>query len=175
MGGTVQFENIDPRDLKVNPFSRIGDDWMLVTVQDGERANPMTASWGGLGILWGEPVATCYIRPQRYTRELMDSSEYFALCFFEPGQQREALALCGSRSGRDTDKVKETGLTVCRDKAAPYFAEASLVYICRKLYRQEMSADCFIDGDIAKHYPDNDYHIMYIGKIEECLVREPEN
>lgn len=166
------FRSIDPRLPEVNSFKAIGDDWMLVTVQNGDGANPMTASWGGTGVLWGEPVATCYIRPQRYTRELLDSSEYFALCFFEPGQQREALSLCGTRSGRDTDKVKETGLTVLEDRAAPYFAEASLVYICRKLYRQEMRPECFLDDSIAGHYPDADYHIMYIGKVEECLVRE---
>lgn len=165
------FRNIDPCELNVKPFDAIGNDWMLITAADGEKTNAMTASWGGLGILWGEPVATCYIRPQRYTRELVDNGEYFALCFFGQ-EQRAAMGLCGKLSGRDTDKVAQTGLTVVNDKAAPYFAEAELVLICRKLYRQEMQPGCFIDPDIARHYPDNDYHITYIAKVEECLVRE---
>lgn len=165
------FRSIDPAQLQLNPFQGIGTDWMLVTAKDGEGTNAMTASWGGVGIIWGDPVATCYIRPQRYTRELLDAEEYFSLCFFGQ-EQREALALCGRLSGRDTDKVAQTGLTVSEDRAAPYFAESSVVLICRKIYRQEMKPDCFLDDSIAKHYPDNDYHIMYLGKIEECLVRE---
>ena len=164
------FKSVKPEELTVNPFSAIGSDWMLITAKDGERTNAMTASWGGLGIMWNEPVATCYIRPQRYTRELADNEEYFSLCFFG-GEHREALALCGRVSGRDTDKVARTGLTVLSDKAAPYFAEASLVIICRKIYRQEMLPKCFIDPHIDSHYPSKDYHIMYLGKVEECLVK----
>ena len=165
------FRNIDPCELAIKPFDAIGRDWMLITAADGEKTNAMTASWGGMGILWGEPVATCYIRPQRYTRELVDGGEYFSLCFFGQ-EQRAAMGLCGKLSGRDTDKVAQTGLTVVSDKAAPYFAEAALVLICRKMYRQEMQPECFIDPEIAKHYPDEDYHITYIAKVEECLVRE---
>ena len=164
------FKSIKPEELTANPFHAIGSEWMLITAQDGEGANPMTASWGGMGIMWNQPVATCYIRPQRYTRQLVDNGEYFSLCFFG-SEHRDALALCGRVSGRDTDKVAQTGLTVLSDKAAPYFAEAATVLICRKLYRQEMQADCCIDSGIAAHYPADDYHIMYIGRIEECLVR----
>ena len=165
------FRKIDPCELAIKPFDAIGRDWMLITAADGEKTNAMTASWGGIGILWGEPVATCYIRPQRYTRELVDNGEYFSLCFFGQ-EQRAAMGLCGKLSGRDTDKVAQTGLTVVGDKAAPYFAESELVLICRKMYRQEMQPECFIDPEIAKHYPDNDYHITYIANVEECLVRE---
>ncbi len=165
------FRAIDPCSLQLNPFQGIGNDWMLITAKDGNKTNAMTASWGGVGIIWGEPAVTCYIRPQRYTRELVDAEEYFSLCFFGQ-EQRQALALCGKLSGRDVDKVAQTGLTVLDDKAAPYFAESSVVFICRKIYRQEMQPQCFLDESIEKHYPDSDYHIMYLGKIEECLVRE---
>ena len=165
------FRSVKPEELTINPFHAIGTDWMLITAQREGVTNAMTASWGGIGILWGEPVATCYIRPQRYTRELVDNGEYFSLCFFGQ-EQRAAMGLCGKLSGRDTDKVAQTGLTVVGDKAAPYFAEAELVLICRKMYRQEMQPECFVDPEIAKHYPDNDYHITYIAKVEECLIRE---
>jgi len=166
------FVSIDPRKLEINPFEAIGDNWMLITAKNGDGANPMTASWGGMGVIWGELAVTCYIRPQRFTRELADDSEYFSLCFFEPGEQRDALNKCGTLSGRDTDKVALTGLTVLNDKAAPYFAEASTVFICRKAYRQEMKSECFIDKSMEKHYANGDYHIMYIGVVEECLTKE---
>ena len=165
------FRSVKPAELSVNPFSAIGSDWMLITARKEDKVNTMTASWGGLGIMWNDPVATCYIRPQRYTREFVDDSEYFSLCFFG-GDRREDLAMLGRVSGRDTDKIAQTGMTVLTDKAAPYFAEASMVIICRKIYRQEMVPECFIDPSIDSHYPQKDYHFMYLGKVEECLVKE---
>ena len=165
------FRSVKPEELSINPFHAIGSDWMLITAQHDEKVNTMTASWGGIGIMWNDPVATCYIRPQRYTREFVDGSDYFSLCFFG-GQHREDLVLCGRVSGRDSDKIAQTGMTVMYDKAAPYFAEATTVLICRKLYRQEMQPDCFVDPEIESHYPQKDYHIMYLGKVEECLVQE---
>lgn len=164
------FKSVKPEELTVNPFRAIGSDWMLITAEQNGFTNAMTASWGGLGIMWNEPVATCYIRPQRYTREMVDDSEYFSLCFLDG--HRDALVLCGRESGRDGDKVERAGLTVIKDKAAPYFAESSLVIICRKIYRQKMLPECFLSPDIEGHYPSKDYHIMYLGRVEECLVRE---
>ena len=62
---------IKPEELHENPFSLIGEDWMLVAASDGSRVNAMTASWGGMGILWNKKVAFVFIRPQRYTKELI--------------------------------------------------------------------------------------------------------
>ena len=156
----------------MNPFAAIGDQWMLITAGTEDRCNTMTASWGGLGVLWGAPMATAYIRPQRYTKEFVDREEYFTLAFFgEEG--RKALQLCGSKSGRDIDKVKECGLTVMKDREAPYFAEAELVFVCRKLYAQDFDPVCFVDRELeGKNYPTKDYHRMYIGEIVAALQRE---
>jgi flavin reductase (DIM6/NTAB) family NADH-FMN oxidoreductase RutF len=74
-------KRIDPKEIGQNVFSLIGDQWMLITAGTAEQCNTMTASWGGLGVLWGAPMATCYIRPQRYTREFVDREEYFTLAF----------------------------------------------------------------------------------------------
>ena len=74
-------KKLDLKDLNGNVFSMIGQQWMLITAGTAESCNTMTASWGGLGILWGRPVATCYIRPQRYTKGLMDREDYFSLVF----------------------------------------------------------------------------------------------
>ena len=126
--------NIDPKQIRDNPFSLIGDKWMLITAGDAERCNTMTASWGGVGVLWQVPVATCYVRPQRYTKQFLDEQEYFTLTFFGE-EYRDALKLCGTKSGRDVDKVKECGFTVkTAQGGAPYFEEAELVIVCRKRY-----------------------------------------
>ena len=163
---------IDPKALDKNVFFAIGDQWMLITAGTAERCNTMTASWGGLGVMWGAPAATCYIRPQRYTKEFVDREEYFTLSFFGE-ESRKALQLCGSKSGRDIDKVKECGLTVMKDREAPYFAEAELVFVCRKLYAQDFDPVCFVDRELeGKNYPTKDYHRMYIGEIVAALQRE---
>ena len=120
-------KKIDVKSLQDNVFSLIGDRWMLITAGTAERCNTMTASWGGLGVLWGAPAATIYLRPQRYTKEFVDREEYFTLAFFGE-EQRKALTLCGSKSGREVDKVKECGFTVAQAECgAPYFEEAELV------------------------------------------------
>ena len=165
------FKTVDPKELKDNVFSLIGDRWMLITAGTGEDLNTMTASWGGLGILWGAPAATCYIRPQRYTREFVDREEYFTLTFFEE-EHRQALALCGSKSGREVDKVKECGFTVkTAPCGAPYFEEASLVLVCRKRFAQEMDPANIPEDVKASVYPTQDYHTMYIGEIVEVLQK----
>ena len=165
------FQSVDPKALQENTFSMIGDRWMLITAGTAEDCNTMTASWGGLGVLWGAPAATCYIRPQRYTREFVDREEYFTLTFFGE-EHRAALSLCGTKSGRDVDKVKECGFTVKTAACgAPYFEQAELVIVCRKRYVQDFDPAA-IPADVKeKQYPNADYHTMYIGEIVEVLSK----
>ncbi len=162
------FKKVDPRKLDQNVFSVIGDQWMLITAGTKERCNTMTASWGALGVLWGVPMATIYIRPQRYTKEFVDGQEYFTLSFF-PEQYRKALSLCGSKSGRDVDKVRECGFTVAAaDCGAPHFEQAELVLVCRKRMAVPMDP-ALMPEDMKEKWYDNDYHTMYWGEVVEAL------
>ena len=164
--------NIEPKDLDLNVFSAIGDQWMLITAGTAGECNTMTASWGGLGVIWGGPSAICYIRPQRYTKEFVDREEYFTLAFFGE-EYRPALSLCGSKSGRDVDKVKECGFTVKSAACgAPYFEEAGVVLVCRKRFAQDMDPENMPREIKDKWYPQRDYHTLYIGEIVEVLVQE---
>ena len=165
------FQSVNVKELQDNPFSLIGDKWMLITAGDAEKCNTMTASWGGVGVMWGAPAATCYIRPQRYTKEFIDNGEYFTLCFLGE-EYRKVLQVCGSKSGRDMDKVKECGFTVKTAACgAPYFEEAELVIVCRKRYVQDFDAAAIPDDVKEKQYPNADYHTMYIGEIVEVLSK----
>ncbi len=161
-----------PELLTDNPFKLIGKDWMLITAGSPESFNTMTASWGGLGVLWERKVAACFIRPTRYTYEFVERSPNFTLSFFEE-HYRKALNFCGTRSGRDTDKIKGAGLTPVNESGFVYFAEARLVLACRKLYFQDISPDRFLDPAINGLYPQKDYHRMYVGEIVKCLVKAP--
>lgn len=167
------FKEISPEELKNNPFKLIGKDWGLVTVDTGDKVNMMTVSWGGVGIMWNKPVAYTFIRPQRYTFDFLEKGDYFAISFL-PEEYRKALSLCGSKSGRDIDKVKETGLTPVENEKAPYFAESKAVLICRKMYGQSLDKDSVVDSSVFQSYAQDgsDYHKMYISQIEKVLVKE---
>ena len=165
------FSQTDPKKLDLNPFSAIGDKWMLITAGDGEKANTMTASWGGVGVLWNKNVVTCYVRPQRFTREFIDAKEYFSLSFL-PEEYRKQLVYCGRVSGRNEDKIAGSGLTLCHDRQASYFEEADTVFICKKLYVGELKPEGILYPEIDEaNYPAKDYHIVYIGEIVETLIQ----
>lgn len=152
-----------------NVFEKISKEWMLVSAKktDGSM-NTMTASWGGLGFLWGKNVAFVFVRPQRFTKEFIDEQDYLSLSFFSE-DYRKMLSFMGSKSGRNIDKIKEQNLTVLED-VAPVFEEAKLTLICKKLYAQEMEKDCFLDNEIIeKWFPNNDYHTMYVVDILKVL------
>lgn len=166
------FKEIAVEELRFNPFTMISKEWMLITAGNEAHCNTMTASWGSLGELWGKYVSTIYIRPTRYTLEFLNREDYYSLCVFDE-QYRAALNYCGSHSGRDGDKVKAAHLTPVFDGTAPYFEEAKLVFLCKKLYRQDFDPACFLDKSLdAANYPKKDYHKMFIGSIEKVLVKE---
>lgn len=169
------FHPVEPKKLSENPFSMLDDAWVLITAGDMENHNTMTASWGGVGILWNKPVATVYIRPQRYTYEFTEQNDYFTLSVL-PEEYRDALAFCGRKSGRVCDKDKECGLTpFAAAEEIPQsiaYEQARLVLVCRKLYAQDLTPESFIDPTLVeKNYPKKDFHRMYIGEIVSILEK----
>lgn len=130
------FKRINPEDITDNVFKLIGKDWMLITAGTKDSFNTMTGAWGGLGILWDKRICFCVIRPGRYTYEFVERSDLFTVSFFGE-QYRDILTYCGTKSGRDVNKVAETGLTPVFGDNSVYFGEARLVLVCRKIYYQE--------------------------------------
>lgn len=167
---------VDVKELKLNPFSLIASEWMLLTAGSKERGyNTMTCSWGHLGSIWGHggglPTAICYVRPQRYTKEFVDREDLFTLTFF-PGYRKE-LAYLGSHSGRDEDKVAKAGLTPVFGEGYTYFQEAKLVLVCRKLYRAPLTEEGFYHMEtVEENYPRRDFHDMYIGEIVKVFAAD---
>jgi flavin reductase (DIM6/NTAB) family NADH-FMN oxidoreductase RutF len=142
--------------------------WLLLTSGDFKAGefNTMTVAWGSLGVMWSKPFALVVVRPTRHTYGFIEKYESFTLTAF-PKEQRKALQLLGTRSGRDGDKITQAGLTPVPSLqvAAPAFAEAELVIECRKSYWDDFDPDHFLDNSIEKSYPMKDYHRMYIGEI----------
>ncbi len=162
-------KQISPIELNESPFRLIGKEWMLITAGIKGDFNTMTASWGALGELWFKPVAFCFVRPHRYTFEFMERNSSFTLSFYSD-RERDALQILGSKSGRDSDKVKESGLTPVFADGFTWFAEARLVLQCRKLYSQDLQGEKFLEPKIEREcYPQRDFHRMYVGEVLNVL------
>ena len=159
------FNEINIKDIKINPFEEIGNSWMLITAKKESEVNTMTASWGALGIMWGKPVSFIGIRPQRYTKKFVDYSDNFSICFFD-GNYKEKLEYLGKVSGKNENKIDKSGLTLIDYNNVPIFAETKLALICKKLYSQELDSNCFIEKNLDNiWYKNKDYHTMYISEI----------
>ena len=166
------FRHITPQEIAENPFSLIGDEWMLITTAHGNNSNTMTASWGGVGILWNKPVAFTFVRPERHTHTLLQESNVYSLAFL-PEAYCNALHYCGTHSGREGDKFAAAGLTVAYENGIPYPAEARLVLLCRKLHTLLFSQSQFTDSTLLSHYKTNGFHRPYVGDILDVLQTLP--
>lgn len=157
-----------------NVIDLISKEWMLVTAGTADRFNTMTASWGGVGFLWGKPVAFVFIRPERYTHEFVEANSRLTLSFLGDNC-REAYQLCGTKSGRDTDKVKESGLQPIETETGSItFAQARLVLDCRKLYKTSIVPQGVLDAAIVDRWyndkPGGGYHDLYVVEIEQVYT-----
>ncbi|MEG1459146.1 MAG: flavin reductase family protein [Acetivibrio sp.] len=161
-----------PSDLfDFSPFRMIGKEWMLITAESEGKTNAMTASWGGLGVMWGKDVAYIVVRDSRYTRELIDRSNSFSISFLN-ADYHSALKYLGAVSGRDEDKITNARLHVNYHEKIPFIDEASTVMVCKKMCKQPLTPENFtMDSICEKWYSTKDYHNLYIGEIVSILAR----
>lgn len=163
------FKKIDIEPIETKPIQLISKTWMLITAGKKNDFNSMTASWGGIGYLWKRPVAFIFIRPQRYTLQFVEKEQFLTLSFFDE-RYRKALNIMGSKSGKDTDKIKESDLTPI---STPYgsvaYAEAHYIMECKKLYEEYLRPEHFTEKNIVPEiYHLNDFHKMLIVEISQA-------
>jgi len=166
----MPFTETDLKPLSINPFTMLDDEWALLSAGSAGHFNTMTISWGAMGIMWGKPVVIVFVRPQRYTKEFIDDQDSFTVSFF-PGEHRKSLELLGTKSGRDSNKVEESGLTSLFVDDTIAFEEAHTIFVCKKLFGgQQLDASKFVDTSLDfSMYPDKDYHYFYFGEIKKVL------
>ncbi len=165
------FKQLDPKQIPGNIIKMLTDDWMLVTAGNDSRFNMMTASWGGLGNLYDKPVAFCFINPSRYTYQLMETGDTYTLSFYTEAY-RDALKYCGSTSGKNSDKIKGSGLTpITTPSGAKSFSEAWLIIECKKLVSQQLTWESVKDEKIREEWSKSQFHKMYIGEILNVWVK----
>lgn len=165
------FKQISPDRIPGNIIKMLNNDWMLITAGNNEKFNMMTASWGGLGVLYNKPIAICFINPTRYTYQLMEKNDTYTLTFYTE-TYRDALQYCGSNSGRNTDKVKGSGLTpITTPAGSKAFSEAWLIIECRKLVSQSLSHEALSDEKLKEEWLGKQLHKMFIGEIINVWVK----
>lgn len=154
-----------------NVFDLISKRWMLVTAEKKNNLNTMTASWGCLGNLWNKNIAVCFIRKERHTFKFLEENNFYTLSFF-PEKYRNILNYCGTHSGKDVDKIKETNLTPIFSEKAPFFEEANMVLICKKIYTDLIKEENIFDSSIVDmFYKSEGQHKIYVGEIMKALVK----
>ena len=166
---------LHPADFKTltpEVFRVFGTQNALLTAGDRDVCNTMTIGWCQLGRLWSIPVCTVYVRPERYTYAFMESHDYFTVSVL-PLSDRQTAQVCGTKSGRDIDKIKECGLTLRRGAGdAPFFDEAEWVLVCRKLYAQDLDESCVLDERVLHHYAaKGGWHRAYTGEVVEAYTK----
>ena len=151
---------------------------ILLTSEAEDCVNAMTIGWGTLGIEWGTKIFTAYVRESRFTRELLDRTGEFTICVpygenKNSQQVTKALGICGSKSGRDTDKFDESKLTLvdAEEVRSPAIKEFPLTLECRVVF-QEVQQIKKISSKFAKFYSKDDPHIAYYGEILKAYIIE---
>ena len=168
------YTKVKAMDIERNAVTLVAKDWMLITAGNETSFNTMTASWGALGELWAKPVFMSFVRESRYTHQFIEDNDYYTLCFFDEAY-RDKLQLLGSKSGRDTDKIKESGLTpVATPQGSMAFEEARMIIECKKLYSAPFLPEEFDDPEIYTSVysgHESSMHTQYIGQIVNVWVK----
>lgn len=146
----------------------------FLTVKANDKLNTMTISWGNIGFEWRRPIFTVLVRKSRYTHQFIEKSGEFTVSIPLDDEMKEALAFCGTKSGRDMDKFKQCNLKIQEGKEinTPAIDECGLIYECKVVYKQNMDLSVLGEGIRNDFYQDNDYHTIYYGEIVKCYLNK---
>lgn len=160
-------------------LSAVGKGVLLTVAAEG-KVNTMTIGWGTLGIEWGKPIFIAFVRESRYTKELLDKNPEFTVNIPYGEYDPEILKICGTRSGRDMDKIKELGLSLEEGEtiSVPGIRQLPLTLECKVIYRQEQDESAVNEENTKRYYPKEgteqkgDYHTAYYGQITAAYIIE---
>ncbi len=151
---------------------------VLLTTRSGDKVNTMTIGWGTLGIEWGKPIYTVFVRESRYTKKLLDENPEFTINVPLDSCDKSILSVCGTQSGRDTDKISLLGLTLEEPEkiSVPGIRELPLTLECKVIYRQDQDPKAVNEENTARYYPPvgpdgaGDYHTAYYGQVVAAYI-----
>lgn len=152
---------------------------ILLTTRSGDKVNSMTIGWGFLGIQWAKPIFVVLVRQSRYTKKLLDETGEFTVNIPLGAIDKNILGVCGTKSGRDMDKIKELGLTLEEGEtvSVPAIKELPLTLECKVIYKQDQDPGAIAPENDARFYAkgtanEGDYHTAYYGQITNAYIVE---
>lgn len=161
---------IDPFDY-AGEFAKNMKRGILLTTKGESGVNSMTIGWGTIGIEWGRPMFVAYVRESRYTRQLLDENPEFTINCPTGDLDGKILGFCGTKSGRDLDKIRELGLHLEEPMniSVPGIKELPLTLECKVVYRNPQPLDTMMQDVLDRYYPEKDgvrdFHYAYYGEI----------
>lgn len=157
-------------------LEKTGKGVLLTAAADG-KVNTMTIGWGTMGIQWGKPIFIAFVRESRYTKELLDKNPEFTVNIPYGEYDKSILSICGTRSGRDIDKIQELNLTMEPGEtvSVPGIRELPLTLECKVIYRQDQEPDAISREALERYYPEGDFHTAYYGQITAAYIIENQN
>jgi flavin reductase (DIM6/NTAB) family NADH-FMN oxidoreductase RutF len=169
------FKSISPEEIEDNVFKLVGKDFTVITAGKIPEHNSMTASWGGMGILFQKPVTWCFLRASRYTLELIRKEQTYTMSYF-PDERKEQVLFFGSKTGKNTDKMKESTLTAMQTPSGnTTYKEARLVIECKLTELTTVAPDDFYTSEgknfIEEAYDEvKEYHKLVLGEITNVWI-----
>jgi len=163
-------------DLAYNEYAETMLEYLpkgaLLVAKNEDKINPMTIGWGSIGFIWGKPIFTVLVRHSRYTYEFMEGTDNFVVSVPLSKNHSESLKICGTKSGREIDKIKECGFDLLPGRIVntPVIGDYELHYECKIVYKQDMNLDDMDKELKGKKYPLNDRHTIYYGEIVDTYL-----
>lgn len=144
----------------------------LVVQGDDEKTNIMTIGWATLGVVWSRPVMTVFVRPVRYTYELIERAKTFSVCVPEGEKLAKELMECGTKSGRDMDKANSLGLTMLEGKLKTnkIISQCKFFYEAKIIQTNRIDETRLNEQVINDFYPKRDFHSVYYGEVKHCYI-----
>ena len=163
---------IQPFDYAAQILTAVRSGVLLTAKAEGQ-VNTMSISWGTMGIQWGKPIFTVFVRGCRHTKSMLDKNPEFTVNIPLEAVDKNIIKVCGTLSGRNVDKFQLLGLTAEEPEtvSVPGIRQLPLTLECRVVYKQQQFPECMMDDDLPTHYPENsrnihdDYHTAYYGEI----------
>ncbi len=155
---------------------------ILLTTKQDAQVNTMTIGWGTIGIEWGKQIFIAYVRESRYTKQLLDATGEFTVNIPYGDVDGKILGFCGTKSGRNVDKIREMGLTLVDSDvvSVPGIRELPLTLECRVLYQQDQDLTAIPEPILARYYPQDipstdpgknrDRHTAYYAEIVNAYL-----
>lgn len=173
---------------KINAFDYAGDickamkKGILLTTKAGEKVNTMTIGWGTIGIEWGKPIFIAFVRESRFTKDMLTENPEFTVNIPYGDVDPKILGFCGTKSGRDMDKITQAGLTLEKSEiiSVPGIKELPLTLECKVLYQKKQDLSILPEAILDRYYPqdpacpyagsDRDYHYAYYAEIVNAYL-----